>query len=95
MFNISSLTFTNGPLDSVTSLKISPKKIIIFVGPNNSGKSTTLMDIEKWFKDYNNNNTMKILRKIDISFSEDPDEYNEFEQNILEFRDGDKKRMVR
>jgi energy-coupling factor transporter ATP-binding protein EcfA2 len=92
MFNISFLTFTNGPRDSATSLKISSKKIIILVGPNNSGKSTILMDIEKWFKDYNNNNTMKILRKIDISFSEDPHEYNEFEQNILEFRDGDEKK---
>jgi AAA15 family ATPase/GTPase len=91
MFNISSVIFTNGPQNSSLPLTIRLKKITIFVGPNNSGKTTVLRDIEKWFNIYRDNKSMKILRNLYVSFSKYPDDYNEFEKDILEFRDGDEK----
>lgn len=44
--NIDSLTFNDG-----SHLSLSPNDIVVFVGPNNSGKSETLRDIRELFRD--------------------------------------------
>jgi ATPase subunit of ABC transporter with duplicated ATPase domains len=67
---------------------ISLKRINIIAGPNNSGKSTILKDIEEWFN--TKNPQLKLLRNLEVTFSDNPNEYREFEKDILEFEDGDR-----
>jgi predicted ATP-dependent endonuclease of OLD family len=85
MFNITSLIFSNRQNNNQSEIAISIKKVTIIVGPNNSGKSTILRDIEKWF----NKSNMKILKDVVVSLSTKKNEYLEFEKDILEFKDGD------
>lgn len=87
MFAISKMVISSG-LRNQSQSTVNMKKINIIVGPNNSGKSTVLMDIENWL-DHESHHT-KLLRDMKISFSPDIEEYREFEKDILEFEDGDR-----
>lgn len=84
MFKISSLIFNKGK--SVTH-EFKGNNIVVFVGPNNSGKSTVLRDIEKWFE---GDQEMRILRDVEISINQNPSFYSDFKKDILEFEDGER-----
>jgi AAA15 family ATPase/GTPase len=85
MFSISRINMTSSPIgESVIDFR----KINIIVGPNNSGKSTLLKDIERWFN--SQESQMKLLKNVHISFN-DHSEYDKFEKDILEFQDGEPK----
>lgn len=45
---ISRLTFAAGPAEGLPQLDVAPSTVLIFVGPNNSGKSLALREIEEW-----------------------------------------------
>lgn len=85
MFSISNVIFSSG-FQNQLQYGISFKKVTIFVGPNNSGKSTILKDIEKWFNE--KYPKMSLVNDIEISLSTNPDDYTEFEKDILQFEDG-------
>src|SRR2546422_2534401 len=87
MFSISKIVISSG-LQNVLKTTINLKKINIIVGPNNSGKSTVLRDIETWFN--MQNPLMKLVRNVEVSLSNDPNDYQEFENDILEFEDGER-----
>jgi hypothetical protein len=44
------ITFTSGSSASAGPLTIDPRPITVLVGPNNSGKSSVLREIEAWCK---------------------------------------------
>lgn len=85
MFNISKIVVSSDP-QNISLSTIDLKKINIIVGPNNSGKSTMLKDIDGWFD--NKYHQMKVLKRIEVCFSNNHNEYNEFEKDILDFQDG-------
>ncbi len=60
----------------------------MIVGPNNSGKSALLKDIENYFN--MRHPSFQILDKLGISISQNVDEYEKFEDDILEFEDGER-----
>jgi len=60
-------------------------RITIIVGPNNSGKSILLKDIEEYFTILNP--CYKIFENLEISISQNVDEYEKFVKDILEFED--------
>lgn len=47
---INQITFTSGRTAAATPLALGPMPITVLVGPNNSGKSSALMEIEAWCK---------------------------------------------
>jgi len=69
--------------------RISLSRITIIVGPNNSGKSTLLKNIEGWF-DPSLQNKINLLEDLDIVISNDLKQYLEFEKDILQFEDGER-----
>jgi predicted ATPase len=87
MFRISNVLISSGPQNTSEST-LNLKRINILVGPNNSGKSTLLKDIESWFNQ--ESPRMKLVKNVEISMSDGLDDYQEFERDILEFEDGER-----
>ena len=50
---ITDLTFVAGARYGSAPLRVRPGNVTVLVGPNNSGKSLVLRDIENWYKDDN------------------------------------------
>ena len=42
------ITFKSGATPNSAPLEVSPSHCVVLVGPNNSGKSTALREIEEW-----------------------------------------------
>lgn len=55
----------------VMPLEIDLGKVLIIVGPNNSGKSLALREIEGWCS--GQDNPRKVVDKIEVDFPNDPD----------------------
>ena len=55
----------------VIPLEINLGKVLIIVGPNNSGKSLALREIEGWCS--GQDNPRKVVDKIEVDFPDDPD----------------------
>lgn len=68
---ISKITF-RAKSDDNSNLEISPGNITILVGPNNSGKSLALREIERYC--FGENVDKKIIKDIQINYPNDPDE---------------------
>lgn len=83
MFQVSSVDITSS--FSKTKTNVNFKRITIIVGPNNSGKSILLKDIEEYFDIQNP--CFKIFENLEISISQNVDEYEKFVKDILEFED--------
>lgn len=62
---ISSIKFKTGPSPQAAPAQIEPAPITIFVGPNNSGKSRVLIELEAWSDNGNtnrgSNNTQSVI----------------------------------
>jgi energy-coupling factor transporter ATP-binding protein EcfA2 len=58
--------------DGIVPLEIEVGKVLILVGPNNSGKSLALKEIEQWCS--GQDNTRKVVDKIEINYPNDGDE---------------------
>jgi predicted ATP-binding protein involved in virulence len=83
LFQVSSVDITSS--FSKTKTNVNFKRITIIVGPNNSGKSILLKDIEEYFNiQYP---CFKIFENLEISISQNVDEYEKFVKDILEFED--------
>lgn len=74
---IENIKIKYGNSSNETILPIEGDKITIFVGPNNSGKSLILREIESYFNNFNQN--FKLLHKIELKMPtlEDLDVYIE------------------
>jgi predicted ATP-binding protein involved in virulence len=83
LFQVSSVDITSS--FSKTKTNVNFKRITIIVGPNNSGKSILLKDIEEYFDIQNP--CFKIFENLEISISQNVDEYEKFVKDILEFED--------
>ena len=83
MFQVSSVDITSG--FSKTKTNVNFKRITIIVGPNNSGKSVLLKDIEEYFNIQNP--CSKIFENLGILISQNVDEYEIFVKDILKFED--------
>ncbi len=83
-------SLSNIKLQFMTS-KIWLSGITILVGPNNSGKSTLLKNIEGWF-DPSIDDKISLLENLDVSISSDLKQYQEFEKDILQFEDGERRK---
>ena len=83
MFQVSSVDITSG--FSKTKTNVNFKRITIIVGPNSSGKSVLLKDIEEYFNIQNT--CFKIFENLEILISQNVDEYEIFVKDILEFED--------
>lgn len=71
--NLAEITFKAGPSPSdANQLKIQLGSILILVGPNNSGKSLALREIEDWC--HGRNPTTKVISDLNIRVPTDPDE---------------------
>lgn len=68
---LSRLTFRAGPSPSAPPLEIIPSTVVVFVGPNNSGKSLTLREIEDWC--WGKNPTTKVIADVQVSFPQRPE----------------------
>jgi hypothetical protein len=75
---IETIYLKHGDTNNKTILPIEGDKITIFVGPNNSGKSLILREIESYFNDFNRD--FKLLDKIDLKMPTLED-LNEFFEN--------------
>ncbi len=63
---IKKLTFTAGLRAGSPPLEIKPDATVLFVGPNNSGKSLALREIENWC--FNQNTPTKVISQVEIDF---------------------------
>lgn len=62
---IDSISFAFGRSASASPLTLDPRPITVFVGPNNSGKSLTLREIENWCK-IGPEHQRKIIKQISV-----------------------------
>ena len=85
MFGLSNIQFSFG----LDSSRFELSNVTILVGPNNSGKSTVLRNIEEWLNSISNSRS-GLLKNIGISLSDDDCEFSKFEKDLLEFEDGDR-----
>lgn len=74
---ISQIDFKAGPRTGERNLSIEPGRITIFVGPNNTGKSLALEEIETWLNGETKEN--KVLSETRLKFPE----YKELEEWLL------------
>ena len=81
---INTISFQFGTNQNIENLNLSTTPVTVFVGPNNSGKSKVLTEIDEFCRKGTRNNTFKIIE--DISFLEmAPDEQKlEFDNHVLE-----------
>lgn len=68
--NLSSLLFRAGPKPADPALRISPTTVTVLVGPNNSGKSLALREIEQWC--VGNDQQRIVVDSIEASFLSAP-----------------------
>ena len=70
LLNVKRLDFKAGGAPGTSPLTIHPSNITILVGPNNSGKSLALREIESWCMGENNDRLL--LANIEVEFPTDP-----------------------
>jgi hypothetical protein len=80
--SITAIRFKFGSSPDAMPLKITKPAVIVLVGPNNSGKSLTLREIEKWIGSYDFEGN--IIEKIEFQY---PDDKSEIIQMLREFED--------
>lgn len=66
------LLFSSGPKPGDPSLELDIPTVTVFVGPNNSGKSMALREVEDWCCAVDSSST--VLSEIGLSFPDDPAE---------------------
>src|SRR2546425_683338 len=66
---LTSIKFHAGPGPSGAPLEVHPGTVMIFVGPNNAGKSLALREIENWC--FGQETPRKVISLIDVDFPED------------------------
>lgn len=71
------LRFRAGSVTAARPLEIEYPNVIILVGPNSSGKSQTLREVEDWC--YGRNPQFKVVDSIDVLW---PTDVNEFEDML-------------
>ncbi|HTG66073.1 MAG TPA: ATP-binding protein [Flavobacterium sp.] len=81
---IKQLKFKFGPVDFDNKLEVQPTPITIFVGPNNSGKSRALIEIENFCRSGKQNNNSLIFEKILYEPYREEDFISELEKIIVE-----------
>lgn len=67
---LSTAKFHAGPGPGKPPLEIKPGTVVIFVGPNNSGKSLALREIENWC--FGQDTVRKVIDSIEVDFPDDP-----------------------
>jgi ABC-type polar amino acid transport system ATPase subunit len=67
---LSRIKFKAGPRPGATPLEVNPGTVVVFVGPNNSGKSLSLREIEDWA--FGVNTDRDVVDSIDVDFPTDP-----------------------
>ncbi len=68
---LSTIKFHTGSGPGKPALEIEPATVLIFVGPNNSGKSLALREIEDWC--FGQDTARKVLDSVEVDFPDDPD----------------------
>jgi len=68
---ISQLTFRAGRAAGDEPLGIAPSNVVVLVGPNNSGKSLALREIEDWC--FGQNKVTKVVGAVELDFPDQPD----------------------
>lgn len=68
--NLSRIKFQAGPAVGGQGLEIEPSTVLILVGPNNSGKSLALKELEDWCRGQNQSDRY-LLAEIEASFPSD------------------------
>lgn len=68
---IKHIKFRAGSRPGNPPLEIQPSKVLILVGPNNSGKSLALREIESWC--LGQNLQPRVVENVELDFPEDPD----------------------
>src|SRR6266487_3097233 len=76
---ISELRFAAGPSRDKPPLRVRPNHVTILVGPNNSGKSQTLREINSW----NDTSELKVLSDISMNV---PSEDSDIDELFLQFK---------
>ena len=61
---IKKLSFKAGPKVGAPALAITPENVTLLVGPNNSGKSRVLREIESWC--WADNSAGKVLSAVEV-----------------------------
>jgi len=79
---IKQLKFKSGAINFTNKLEISPTEITIFVGPNNSGKSRALIEIENFCRTGKANSNSLIFEKISYEPYNSVDFISELEKII-------------
>lgn len=69
---ITDLTFVAGARYGSAPLRLRPGNVTVLVGPNNSGKSLVLREIENWYKDDNFGG--KVIKSALADWPTDPDQ---------------------
>jgi len=65
------IRFHAGPRPGASPLEIQPGSVVIFVGPNNSGKSLALREVEDWC--FGIDARRKVVDAVEIDFPDKPD----------------------
>lgn len=77
------IRFYAGPSSASQGLEIDPGTVLILVGPNNSGKSLALREIENWC--FGQETSRKVVEALEVDFPEEPEDaerlVREFETN--------------
>lgn len=63
---IKEITFFAGKTINDTELKVKPSSVTVVVGPNNSGKSLALKELEDWC--YGDDSGRKIIKEINLAY---------------------------
>src|SRR5690348_10463745 len=63
---LTKIKFYAGRTASATALDISPSTVVVLVGPNNSGKSLALRELENLC--WGQNTVRKVVEEIDVEF---------------------------
>lgn len=61
---LKSITFKAGPSPGANALVVPTDSVVVLVGPNNSGKSATLREIESWA--YGEETDRKLIESVEI-----------------------------
>ncbi len=72
VLGITEIAFKVGSAPEKPPLVINPGTVLVFVGPNNSGKSVALKEIEAWC--FGQDVRMKVIDTVKVSFPVDPEE---------------------